>query len=252
MNPKLARQTLAFRRPNGADDETPAMKKALELVRKNPSLEASISEQTLLDIRGSEVLHGIELPSQAATDMAEAVQLLGQRGGTPRLSVRNPATMAVALGFLLLIGVLTWHFLGQAGVFPDEAIKIATQGAAARPDQFDPVEEKAGQLQDWFMLKGFDNFRVPPELANFAVIGVRIFKSDNEPIAQAVVSENMMFFYCFPATPFGIDLPEKSWRVTEADQTVLAIREEKGVCFMISFRGNQAKMDQFLRKVGQR
>ncbi len=208
--------------------------------------------QPATDAEGATAVSAIELSTQATTDISDAAHTFSQRHEGSRISIRNPATLAVALGFLLLVGVLTWHFLGQAGIFPEEAIKIATVGSAARPDQFDPIEEKAGQLQDWFMLKGFDNFRVPPGFENFDVIGVRIFKSDNEPIAQAAVAENTMFFYSFASQDLGIDIrPEKSWRVTQADNIAIAIREERGVCFMISFRGTEEEMQKFLRKAGQ-
>lgn len=221
-----------------------ALDSALEKARERlkPATEAE----------GEAAVNALELSAQANTDISDATHAFSQPHESSRVSIRNPATLAVALGFLLLIGVLTWHFLGQAGVFPDEAIKIATDGSAARPDQFDPVEEKAGQLQDWFMLKGFDNFRVPPGFENFDVIGVRIFKSDNEPIAQAAVAENTMFFYSFASQELGIDIrPEKSWRVTQANSIAIAIREERGVCFMVSFRGTTEEMEKFLRKTGQ-
>lgn len=253
MNLKLARQALALRRPNGEDNETPLVKKALAAAKSEPDLASWLAAQDAQDATGTAALQALPLPPQADTDIADAAHAFSQHHDSHRFSVRNPATLAVALGFLLLIGVLTWHFLGQAGVFPEEAIKIATAGSGARPDQFDPLEQKAGQLQDWFMLKGFDNFRVPPGLENLDVIGVRLFKSENEWVAQAAVAENTMFFYCFPSQPFGIEVrPEKSWRVTEAERMVLAIREEGGMCFMISFRGTRAQMEQFLHKTGQR
>lgn len=252
MTPKLARQHLALRRPNGADDSSAEMKAALDTAHGDSMLTEALDAQITQDTQGSALLSALDLPPQATTDIEAAAHAFSHRHSGAKVSLRNPATLAVALGFLLLIAVLTWHFLGQAGVFPDEAIRIATEGAAARPDQFDQVEDKSGQLQDWFMLKGFDDFRVPPGFENFDVIGVRLFKSDNEPIAQAAVAENTMFFYCFASQPLGIDVrPEKSWRITEVDRTVIAIREERGVCFMISFRGTKQQMEQFLRQTGQ-
>jgi len=103
------------------------------------------------------------------------------------------------------------------------------------------------------MLKGYDNFRVPPGFENFAVVGVRSFKVENEVIAQAAVlqDENTIFFYSFPTQPFGISVnPEKSWRITEADRSVLAIREEDGTGFMIAFRGTKADMETLLEQSG--
>ena len=113
------------------------------------------------------------------------------------------------------------------------------------------VEEKADGLQDWFTLKGFDNFRVPPEFAQFDVVGVRIFTVDNEPVAQVAVPENLMYFYCFSSQPLGINVvPEGSWRITESDRPVLAIREEKGMCFLVAFRGSKKDMKSLLEKAG--
>ena len=130
-------------------------------------------------------------------------------------------------------------------------MKIAATGAKATPNQFDAVEEKASGLQDWFTLKGFDNFQVPAELASFDVVGVRQFTVDNEPVAQALVPENVMYFYCFASQPFGISIvPEGSWRITEADRSVLAICEENGMCFLIAFRGSKQQMKDLLKKTG--
>ncbi len=196
-------------------------------------------------------IHSLPLGDADLHQIQESAETLAARHGGHHLSARNPATIAVGLGFLLLVALLTWHLLGRAGVFPEEAIKIATDGAKATPDQFDVVENKAGDLQDWFMLKGFDNFRVPPGFELFVVAGVRNFKVENEPVAQAAVPENTMYFYSFAAGPFGINVtPEKSWRITEADRTVLAIREESGICFLLAFRGTKADMERVLRDAG--
>lgn len=185
----------------------------------------------------------------AAKQIMDAAHALSARHGGHRISARNPATLAVGLGFLLLIAVLTWHFLGEAGLFPEEAVKIANAGAAARPDQFDPVDNDASQLRDWFMLKGFDDFQLPPGLGRYHVVGVRLFKFENEAIAQAAIAENTMFFYAFAGHSLGIDVvPEKTWRITQTDRWVLAIRQEKDFCFMIAFRGTKADMERLLEK----
>jgi len=165
--------------------------------------------------------------------------------------VGNHAAFAVGIGFLLLVALLVWIFLGRAGTFPNEALKIAATGAKAAPNEFDAVEEKVSELQDWFALKGFDNFQVPAEFGAFDVVGVRQFTVDNEPIAQALIPENVMYFYCFASQPFGISIaPEGSWRITEADRSVFAIREEKGMCFLIAFRGSKQQMKELLQRTG--
>jgi len=210
---------------------------------------ADAAKQT--DASVAKALRSLPLSDAARTQIGEGADALASKHEGPHLSVRNPATLAVGFGFLLLVAVLAWYFLGQAGIFPDEAIKIATAGAKASPDRFDLVEEKAGALQDWFMLKGFDRFRVPPGFEKFDVVGVRIFKFENEPVAQAAVPENTMYFFSFAAQPLGISVtPEKSWRITEADRSVLAIREENGICFLIAFRGTKQDMIRVLEGAG--
>ena len=193
-----------------------------------------------------------EVDAAASKQISEAAKAFAAHRSGARIAVSNPAMIAVGLGFLLLVGVLAWHLLGQAGTFPDEAIKIAATGAKAGAEQFDAVEEEAGHLQDWFMLKGFDNFRVPPGLEHYHVVGVRLFKAENEYVAQAAVREHTTFFYSFPAHAFGIRVvPEKSWRITEDGRTVLAIRQEDGMCFLIAFRGRKQDMEALLEKAGR-
>ena len=247
MTPKQARQILSVRRADGTDDHEGSVKKALAMADKDPELAREVETFQLLDAEIAASLYKIPVDSEA---VSKASDRLASKFQGHRITVRNPALLAVGLGFLLLVAVLTWHFLGQTGVFPDEVIKIAQAGAGATPDRFEAVDSKAGELQDWFMLKGFDSFRVPPGFENFPVVGVRLFSVEGERIAQALVPEQTMFFYSFPTTELGIDVrPEKSWRVTEAGSLVLAVREERGVGFLIAFRGKKADMQRLLEQV---
>jgi hypothetical protein len=250
MNAKSARQILLCRRPSGEDDSDPSMKRAMALAARDSSLAAELERQTAFDRACADELEAMPLDEDSRTQIKQGARAFAAKHGT-RTAVGKHAAFAVGIGFLLVIGLLVWIFLGRAGTFPDEAVKIAMTGAKATPNQFDPVEEKADALQDWFTLKGFDNFRVPPEFAQFDVVGVRIFTVDNEPVAQVAVPENVMYFYCFSSQPLGISVvPEGSWRITESDRSVLAIREEKGVCFLVAFRGSRKDMKGLLEKSG--
>jgi hypothetical protein len=251
MNSKSARQILLCRRPNGEDDSDPSMKRALAVAARDSSLAAELEKQTVFDRACSEDLETIPLDEDSLRQIDESARAFVAKRDGGRTQVGNHAVFAVGIGFLLLIGLLVWIFLGRAGTFPAEAVKIAATGAKATPTQFDPVEEKADSLQDWFALKGFDNFHIPPEFTQFDVVGVRIFPIDNEPVAQVAVPENAMYFYCFQSQPFGINVvPEGSWRITESDRSVLAIREEKGMCFLVAFRGSKKEMKGLLEKAG--
>jgi hypothetical protein len=251
MNARSARQILLCRRPSGEDDGEPSVKRAMQFAARDGALAAELRSQTDFDCACSQDLEAIALDENSRAEIDEAARAFLARRGAGRTQVGKHATFAVGVGFLLLIGLLVWIFLGRAGTFPAEAVKIASTGAKATPNQFDPIEEKAGALHDWFALKGLDNFRIPPEFAPFDVVGVRIFNVDNEPIAQVAVPQNMMYFYSFLAQPFGISVvPEGTWRITESDRSVLAIREEKGVCFLVSFRGSKEEMKGLLEKTG--
>ena len=217
-----------------------AVQKSQDLLKADPTIETG------------PLLHELDLGPKGEKDVEEAARAMADKHDGQWISVRNPALIAVALGFLLMIGVLTWYFLGQAGTFPDDAMQVATLGALASPEQFDAVDSTTSQLQDWFMLKGFDNFHPAPGFEKYHAVGVRIFKYENEPIAQVLIPENTMFFYSFAAEPLGINVtPEKTWRIAELGRSVVAIREEKGVCFLISFRGKKEQMEQLLEKASK-
>ncbi|HEY5768575.1 MAG TPA: hypothetical protein VIS71_01910 [Terrimicrobium sp.] len=251
MNSRSARQILLCRRPGGEDDSDPAMKRAMAVAAREVALAEEFEKQSAFDRACASDLETISLDENSRAQIEEGARAFAAKHGGARARIGKHATFAVGIGFLLLVGLLVWMFLGRAGTFPDEAVKIAITGAKATPTQFDPVEEKADALQDWFMLKGFDNFRVPPEFAQFDVVGVRIFTVDNEPVAQVAVPDNLMYFYCFPSQPLGIKVvPEGSWRITESDRSVLAIREESGMCFLVAFRGSKKDMKSLLENAG--
>jgi hypothetical protein len=251
MNSKTARQILLCRRATGQDDSDPLMKRALVMAAKDKLLGVELESQTAFDLACADDLDAIRLDADSIAQIDEGARAFAAKHGKGRTQVGNHAAFAVGVGFLLLIALLVWMFLGRAGTFPSEALKIAATGSKATANQFDAVEEKAGALQDWFALKGFDNFQLPAEFAGFDVVGVRLFTVDNEPVAQVLVPENVMYFYCFASQPFGINIvPEKSWRITQADRSVLAIREEKGMCFLIAFRGSKEDMKSLLEQTG--
>jgi len=249
MTPKAARPLLLARRPDGQDDVH--LKDALAAAAAAPELESEVQQWLAFDRALSDELFALPLDEEAAARLASASETLrAKRPG--RISLRNPATIAVSVGFLLLVAVLVWNFLGRAGTFPDEGVKIATAGGKAAPAQFEEVQEKTEQLPDWFMLKGFDDFRIPPGFEKFDAVGVRLFRVEDETIAQvAVAADHPMYFYSFRAQPFGVSVyPEGTWRFAEADQWALAIREETGICFLVAMHGKKTDLQRVMEGAG--
>jgi len=251
MTPKAARPLLLARRPNGQDDAR--LKDALAAAAASPELEAEVQQWLAFDNALSEEICSLPLSEEVTARLGTAAETLRtKRSG--RASLGNPATIAVGVGFLLLVAVLVWNFLGRAGTFPDDGVKIATTGGKAAPAQFDEVQDKTEHLPDWFMLKGFDDFRIPAGFGKFDAVGVRLFKVEDEVVAQvAVVADHPMYFYSFRAQPFGISVyPEGTWRFTDADSWSLAIREEGGICFLVAMRGKKDDLKKVLESAGVR
>jgi hypothetical protein len=171
------------------------------------------------------------------------------KSGFARLA-RNPSTIAVTAGFLLLVLVLVWHLTGRAGVFPEEAIELAAQARRADPSQFSPVDIRAGAVSDWFAMNGIDGVNIPPPFAEFSAVGVRSFKSGDHLIAQVAVLNNdrRYYFLAFPAEPFGMKwLPEGVWQTTTNRDHAIGLRREGSMCFLVTTSGAAEALESTLR-----
>ncbi len=248
MSPKSARQILAILPPE--PPESREVTRARAAIAKSPELLGQYEEQLKLDRTAGAVLLNVAIPESMTGELSTQAEAITAARHVRRFSLRDPAMLSVTIGFLLLVATLTWHFLGRAGVFPEEALSIATEGAKLRTEQFDVVDEKAGALEDWFILKGFDRFHVPGNFANYQAAGARVFKISNQPVAVLAIPENFMFFLIFDPAPFGIVIrPEGSWQFTEFDyKFAAAIREEKGMCFMVVIKGTPQDLKRLIEK----
>jgi len=174
--------------------------------------------------------------------------------GTEHSAVKNPATIAVGAAFLILIAVVVWQITGKVGVFPEEAIKIATEASRATQESFSPMDAKLSGLPDWFAMQGFEGFQIPPGLENLNAVGVRTFSYDGAAIAQVAVlnNEKNLFLISFPAASFDIrSLPSQTWQVSSSGRNAYAIREENRMCFLITFAGSEAEMKAFHASSGK-
>lgn len=240
--PEPVRSIRALKLPGGLPDEeiSTVLGVTQAAVREAECPQETPSEQATLDPNPETNKELTALATKLALECHE---------GTSR--IRNPAIVAVGFGFLLLVGVLVWQLTGQIGVFPEEALKIASQARRAQFDQFSPVEAQAANIPDWFAMQGLDGVIVPEEFSEYAVVGVRTFKTDGVHVAQAAATdgEQKLFFLSFPAEPLGIRvLPAGSWRIATSGRNVLAIRQDGAMCFLVSFAGTVEEMKAILHK----
>jgi hypothetical protein len=257
MNAKRARQILRCVGPHWEEPETRDLREALAEAAKSPELAAAYRNQAAFDRAAGAAMH-FEVPVGVAASLAGYGDKFSERRPGFHLSIHSPAVLAVGASFLVLIALVAWTFVGNAGGFSGmrEVTELALAGSEADVNQFDPLQVKASTLGDWFVLEGFDGFRVPDELADVEAVGVRLYSHEGELVAAVAVPllDRKAFFYSFEAHPFGVSVtPEGAWRVVAFgpnDENVLAICEVGSKAFVVTFRGTQAEMEGVLAGEG--
>ena len=243
MTSRAARRFLAVHLEDPNEDPPAAMQKAVKALANSPDLMADYESQAALDRQARKLLAEAEIPEAVEHSLATAVAGLPSR----KLHPRDPAILAAAIGFLLLVALLVWNFLGRPAVFPPDAAEIAEAVIEVDGEPFDPVGEPAGDVEDWFLMKGFDGFKVPEHLEAQVAESGGILKIQNHPVAVISVPRRDAHFIVFEAAPFGINLSEGEWRTSRIDDRhAAAIREQDGMCFMILRKGSLASVEDLL------
>jgi hypothetical protein len=118
-------------------------------------------------------------------------------------------------------------------------------------DEFEAVETKAGDLQDWFFLKhGLEHYAVPKQFANIKTVGCRVFKFNGATVAQIMaVTDKEILFYMFPSNDLGIKIRKGKWEIVEGEKWVGGVTGINDICFLVAFKGNKDEMREFLSKV---
>jgi hypothetical protein len=211
---------------------------------------ATLEEKKMREALGSDSDHVRLLTELKPSPSKECLEALDRyhRNEIHR-GVKNPATLAVGMAFLLLIAVLVWHFTGRAGTFPEEAIKIVELARRAKQENFSPVDVKLEHLPDWFAMQGFDGLRIPAGFEDLNAVGVRTFQHEGETVAQMAIldGERNVYMLSFPASPFDIrGLRPEAWQITSTGRFASAITEKDGICTLITFSGSEEDMKSFL------
>jgi len=225
---------------------SPAVQKALKFATDSDSLRSEYEAQIEIDKRVHSTIKGLRIPDNVLSSLSNRVAAIPPR----RFNPRDPAMVAVLIGFLLFVTVLTWNFLGRPAAFPIDAIEIAEEVLTFDERPFEAVNQPAGSLEDWFILKGFDGFDVPPALEKYKAEDAAILKIDNQSVAAITVPEQNAQFISFNSHPNEINIfPESSWRYVQLDtENALALRRDADMCFMVIRRGSLAELKRFLEK----
>jgi hypothetical protein len=120
-------------------------------------------------------------------------------------------------------------------------------------DEFEAVETKAGDLQDWFFLKhGLEHYAVPKQFANIKTVGCRVFKFNGATVAQIMaVADKEILLYMFPSNELGIKIRKGKWEIVEDERWVGGVTGINNTCFLVAFQGNKDEMKEFLANVAR-
>ena len=229
--------------------------KAVRLAEGDAGLGKVLREQLEFDAQIVEAIHCVVPPE----DLREKLGALNEASGAGRRTLRSqigtPAMLAAVAGVLLLIGVIVFFVMESMASFDGREAVEQMLDATAKMNgtEFEAVTTNTAQLGDWFYMRGYEGYEMPPELAALPVIGSRVFRQDGKPVAQFVVEKHDSVVFEFHAADFGVQLPaDGEWQLLEQGGWAAAVRQHGDHCFMIAFRGAEAEMRTFLQSLGKK
>jgi hypothetical protein len=164
----------------------------------------------------------------------------------------RPRTILLAVGVGLVATVCMVIFLisDRMNSFEgaDRVSELLDSANNLTGDEFEAVETKAGDLQDWFFLKhGLEHYAVPKQFANIKTVGCRVFKFNGATVAQIMaVTDKEILLYMFPSNDLGIKIRKGKWEIVEDDNWVGGVTGINDTCFLVAFKGNKDEMKEFL------
>lgn len=174
---------------------------------------------------------------------------------SPRRARPRTILLAVGVGLIATICMVVFLISDRMNSFDgaDRVIELLNAANNVTGDEFEAVETKAGDLEDWFFLKhGLEHYAVPKQFANMKTVGCRAFKFNGATVAQIMaVGDKEVLFYMFPSDDLGIKVPSGKWEIIEDDSWVGAVTGVNETCFLVAFKGNIDEMKEFLSKTGR-
>jgi hypothetical protein len=233
--------------------EDPRIARAIKAAEKDPELQPELAHQRSLDERNLKAIEQVMLP-QALIGKLEAGQAAGPRKLSGKAFFLQPVVLAILIGAAVLLGwgcVTLWN---RTHSFPgeDSVMRMVEVNDDMTGMEMEPKKESAAALNDWFFDKyGFEDYFLPAGFENYQTAGARLFKQDDEPVAQVAVPERSMVFFSFKAEDFGVNLPNDQWHIFGDGEWIAAVQQHDEECFMVTFRGSRADMDTFLAGKGK-
>jgi len=168
----------------------------------------------------------------------------------PRRARPRTILLAVGVGLIATVCMVVFLISDRLNSFDgaDRIIELLDTANNLTGDEFEAVETKAGDLEDWFFLKhGLEHYAVPKQFANMKTVGCRVFKFNGATVAQIMaVADKEVLFYMFPSDDLGIKVPNGKWEIVEEEDWVGGVTGINDTCFLVAFKGNKDDMKEFL------
>jgi len=208
--------------------------------------ENSIGPSRTIEARGES--------SRTQSESQSTEEEADEDGEEPAKRARPRAILiAVGVGLVATVCMVIFLISDRLNSFEgaDRISELLDSANNLTGDEFEAVETKAGDLQDWFFLKhGLEHYAVPKQFANVKTVGCRVFKFNGATVGQIMaVTDKELLLYMFPSNDLGIKIRKGKWEIVEDDNWVGGVTGINDTCFLVAFKGNKDEMKDFLSDV---
>ena len=217
---------------------------ALKMAESDERMRAQLEAQTGFDTQMMEAIHLIRPPESLRKRIAECA-------APPELRrhARHPTILCAIAGVLLAIGFGVYQWMEQMAGFPgkENAAHMVEQLSHMTGVELEPKHDTVAGLADWFVLRGFDQMMVPPDLGALPAVGARTFQSAGHTVGQVAIDRHETILNVFRASDFSVRLdPADGWKIFEQGEWAAAIRQRGDICTLLAFHGNAGEMEEFV------
>jgi hypothetical protein len=221
--------------------------KAMRMVEANEELRASLGEQMDFDDRFVEAIRGIRPPPS----FRERLTNTAAKPKSRAQHALNPAILCAIFGVLVLGGILVFLKMQANEDFPgrdrlETFIELNDKMSGA---EMETTQLPAGHLGDNMMLRGFDGFSLPPEIAPLQAVGWRVFRhgASGHKVAQLAIDKNNLIVFVFRVADLGVRPGgDGEWRVFSHNGWAAAVTERGHFCTLLTFKGDANEMKSFV------
>jgi hypothetical protein len=227
---------------------------AFENLLSGPGLHANAETSRLGTPKSGETRGTISQNLPGA--QSEKEELEEEDADEPVKSAR-PRTIlfAVGVGMVATLCMVIFLISDRLNSFEgaDRISELLESANTLTGDEFEAVETRAGDLQDWFFLKhGLEHYAIPKPFANIKTVGCRVFKFNGATVAQIMaVTDKEILLYIFPSHDLGIRIRKGKWEIVEDDKWVGGATGVNDTCFLVAFKGSKDEMKEFLSNVAR-